>query len=739
MVSVTDLEKPVSEWRCGGVPITMMCGMEKRKGKFKPVIQKALVELTGPRAKPFEAFASRRALWATVDAYRCVGPLQLDAEVELCRTLQYELCGIVDNDQEGEQALQKVVQTTSRIGNFHFTPLSRDSLSRSSAARLDAPIGVPSVASSIGEGLHFNEPTRCARSADANLIQGLFPSTHARPMVELVSSGSRQPTPSTAQRVGVVFCGRQAPGAHNIVCGLYNALTTQNPDSKLLGFVFGSKGLFSKTFVEVTADLAASYRNQGGMHMLGRSADHIRGQTELEKVASVCVELDLDALVLVGGARTHTDAAYLAEHLASNSIKTAIIGCPTGIGGEMMRATFVDCTVGFDTHCRVSAEMIGNTATDGASNRKYYYFIRLNAGGHMPSHVVLEAALQTQPTYTLLTEEVIHGNKSLRDISNEIADVVSARSKQGKNFGLVLMPEGLLASIPELRGLLDELDGIAASHRLTSLSLDKVSALLTPWALSLLHSLPEFAQSQLLLDRQSDGRVDLAKVDTERLVAHFVEDELARRKKAGSFNGKFAVITSIRSSQARSAVPTQFDCELGYAVGLTAAVLAMHSLNGYFVAVTGLHRPVSEWRLAGAPITTLLAADGAEFLENGTSVRPRVVPAPIQFESAGYAAFEAKRHQWALEELNINPGPVQFSGSTRDLRAKTVSLAQNNYIDDLSRVWQLIEDMRMRCRPGCDRNALVVTSQTLNTLHNIMSLAGLNSGVSGSHSTKSFF
>jgi len=275
---------------------------------------------------------------------------------------------------------------------------------------------------------------------------------------------------------------------------------------------------------------------------------------------------------------------------------------------------------------------------------------------------------------------------------------------------------------------------IAAMQRVTSLGLDAVSSLLTPWANSLLHSLPEFAQEQLLLDRQSDGRVDLAKVDTERLVAHFVEEELGRRKKTGTFKGKFAVITSIRSSQARSAVPTQFDCELGYAVGLTAAALSLHGLNGYFVAVTGLHNPVAEWRLAGAPITTLLEADGAEFLDNGTSVRPRVGPAPIQFNSAEYIAFEAKRNLWALEDCNINPGPVQFSGATRDLRAKSVALSQNNYIGDLDKAWQLIEGMRLRCRPGCDRNAVLVATQTLHTLNNIITLAG-----SGHQNTKPFF
>eukprot|EP00298_Acanthocystis_sp_HF-20_P013097 c20205_g1_i4.p1 GENE.c20205_g1_i4~~c20205_g1_i4.p1 ORF type:complete len:1220 (+),score=639.22 c20205_g1_i4:36-3662(+) len=730
MASVRDLEKPVEEWTCGGVPITMMCCIEKRKGKFKPVIQKALVELDGERAQPFKAFASRREFWAETDCYRCIGPIQFDSEVRLCQTLHYELCGIDDDETEGINLKNKIEALTQKCGQFYFHPQSIESLSETCQARLTAKIPLPNILSLEHTGVRIGEQTQALRARDRKLVKTLFPHTYNRPLIELASQGDPHfvPTPKNEIRVGVVLCGRQTPGTHNVVCGLHDTLKRLNEKSHLFGFLMGSKGLFSESYVELTEANLANYRNQGGVHLLGRTADHIRAKSEIEATLKSCENLNLDALVLIGAARTHTDAAYLSEYFATHNSKTAVIACPVGIGGEMSRGTFVQTTVGFDTHCRTTAEMVGNTQTDGASNRKYYYFLRLTAGGLLSSHSALEVALQTHPTMTILTEEVGEQHKSLRNIVSDIADVVSARALHGKNYGTILISEGLLGTIPEIASLLDELDSVLPALGEKDRHAEKVKPLLTPWAASLLNALPDFAQEQLLLERQSDGRIDLGKVDTERLLAHLVEEELERRKKLSAFKGKFSAITSIRSSQSRSSVPTNFDCELGYAVGASAAVLSAHHLNGYFVSITSLHRNVSDWKIAGAPISCLLVVDGSEFLEDGSSLRPIVAPTNVDFGSPAYLKFAEESQKWAIEDCDQNPGPAQFSGSTVDNRAITIDLSQNNYLSDLGQLWHRIEAVKLLCRPGCDRGVVHVASKMLDTLQDALSLGSHEGG-----------
>eukprot|EP00300_Choanocystis_sp_HF-7_P012400 c17874_g1_i1.p1 GENE.c17874_g1_i1~~c17874_g1_i1.p1 ORF type:complete len:1266 (+),score=315.83 c17874_g1_i1:61-3798(+) len=762
ITSVTNLDKAVSEWCCGGVPISAMCGMEKRKGKMKPVIKKALVELSGPRSAPFQALKARRSAWALADAYRSAGPMQFDSDAKMCRTLRYELVGITDDDTEGPELLARLLASEQCMGNFIFTPPMEEAMSGLAIERANAVVGVPAVLGA-GAGVISGEQSQCLRYRDTNLIRSLLPTTSEQPLVELVQARGQDTFKANADtapvRVGIVFNGRQAPGAHNVVCGLLDAITAINTENKLFAFLMGTEGFFRGQSIEITHEWVRLFRNQGGMHMLGRSVDQIRSPAQLDAAAKVCQEKQLTGLVLVGASKTHTDAAYLAEHFAQRKVGTSVVACPVGIGGDLMRGTFVQSSLGFDTHCHVSAEVIGNTATDGASNKKYYYFIRLNSGGHSPSHVALEVALQTQPTITLITEEIAESNKSLRAIASEIADVVVARSKIGKNYGIVLLPEGLLSCIPEVKALMSELDAIAAMaerakqqqvsqgiktatqsssnmvdaaggpsltaalSRDGDLDVHGVAPFLTPWSRSLLTSLPKFAQAQLLLHRQSDGHTDLSKVDTERLLAHYVEEELKARKDRGEYKDKFACITSIKSSQARSSMPTQFDCELGYALGQSAGVLSAHRCNGYMVSITGLHHPVDEWRVAGAPLSCLLTADGVEFFPDGSSTRPRIAPAIVSFSSPDYLQYIALKKKWELQDCFQNPGPVQFSGATVNSRAVTISASRNDYLRDLDQLWALIEQVKVGCRPGCERDMMRVAMKGLDALAEMMQMA----------------
>lgn len=330
------------------------------------------------------------------------------------------------------------------------------------------------------------------------------------------------------------FSGRQAAGGHDVIGGLFDAMSQQDT---LYGFVGGTKGLFHGDAQVLDAATIAPYRGQGGYELLGRSADSIKA-TDFERVRKACSDLGLTGLVIIGGARSCTDAAYLAEYLKANGCATAVIAVPADMGCSI-RNQFVETTVGFDTSTKISAQIVGNNATDGASAKKYYYFQRLM--GQEPSQTALEVALLTKPNYVILAEEVKAKNMSLQDVVKSIADVVEERARHNMNYGTVLIPEGLIESIPEFRMLMQELDeAYAASHhkhaaptftatatadtttdaatgttsstatkrKHAALSAKELGEKLTVWSRALLYSLPDYIQSELLFQRcESQNKV----------------------------------------------------------------------------------------------------------------------------------------------------------------------------------------------------------------------------------------
>ena len=379
--------------------------------------------------------------------------------------------------------------------------------------------------------------------------------------------------------VGVVFCGRQTPGGHNVVAGLYDYLNAAG--SSLLGFVGGIQGLYKQQTVPITDDLLANYRNQGGLDLLGRSHENFpENPAEMAKFKDACVALKLDGLVFVGGCRTATGVAYLSEYLKTEKVGTACTVVPAGIDGTLTNQ-FVESTVGFHTACQVYSELVGNTAIDGASAKKYWMFLRLM--GSDVSNIALEVALRSAPNLILLAEDVDASRKSLQEVVREVADLVTARAARGRNYGTVLIPEGLVLSIPEIAVLINEINGVFRETEKAHLTVEEVASELTTWSAALLRSMPLYIQVQMTKERQSNKCVQLSAIETERLLCHFVELELERRKAAKQYKGSFSPVCMFLGYQARGSLPSNFDCNYAYALGGTAATLVHNGLSGTYV------------------------------------------------------------------------------------------------------------------------------------------------------------
>eukprot|EP00931_Biecheleriopsis_adriatica_P000701 TRINITY_DN1007_c0_g1_i1.p1 TRINITY_DN1007_c0_g1~~TRINITY_DN1007_c0_g1_i1.p1 ORF type:complete len:1195 (-),score=327.24 TRINITY_DN1007_c0_g1_i1:52-3636(-) len=717
IASVKNLLAPVKEWECGGVPVTSLCVIERRKGKDKPVIRKALVELEGDLCQPFAFYKSIRAQLRKADMYRIPGPTQFDmanceASKEIPITLQLELGKSI--------AVPKQLEEPKRMGNFLFCPQKRELRSELQQWRAERKHRLPAALSEFNaNAVTISKGSQTAVTDHTEVMSKFFSETQS-PLLDITATEGRGNVVEN-KKVGIVFCGRQAPGCHDVVCGLVDMLP-QSMGNKVLGFVGGTQGLFTKQAVELTPEICEAFRGSGGLEMLGRTVDRIKSKEELEMVQKACQDLSLDGLVLVGGARTNTDAAYLGEFLKSQKVETAVVGIPCGIEGSMVNE-FVEGALGFDSCAKAMSQLVGNTAIDGSSARKYYYFLKLmdgsTTGGKMPtSHVALEVALETKPNLLLLSEEVDDKRLSLRELVCEIADVVAQRAAAGKNFGTILVAEGLLAAIPEFRTLITELEALPMPS-----TVEKVLPELTTWSSALFKSLPDFIQQQLLLERQSNAALQLSQLETERLMAWLVEDELKQRKKMGTFKGSFSPVCQFLGYQARCSMPSDFDSDYAYTLGGTAAVLAANGHNGYMAVASDLAQPVERWRVGGVPFTTMLQVPPSTPNETFRP-RPVIFPQKVDLEGGAFRSWREIRTGCAKDELYENPGPIQLSGPSSGRVSKTIA-TRFSYLQELGRLQKHLELVSQRCRPGCDPRQVRVATQSLATLNTILDeLAG---------------
>lgn len=713
IASVKNLLAPAKEWQCGGVPITSLCVIERRKGKEKPVIKKALVEMEGVLSQPYRAYSKIRDQLRILDAYNVPGPVQYC--MDTCRvatdipiTLQLEL---------GKELLPlPEYPSPVMMGEFLYSPQPAAARSELQQWRSTRAHRVPtSLAGMMLAAVQVCEVSAamCAEQ-DMSYVRKYFPSLE-KPLVELKPTEEKVPRQED-QRIGVVFSGRQAPGCHDVLCGMVDMLRSCS-GGKVLGFVGGTQGLFGKHAIELTPELCKAYAGTGGLELIGRTVDRLKSEDELEHARAACIDLKLTGLVIIGGARTHTDAAYVAEHFRKRETSTAVVGVPCGIEGNMVNQ-FVETSIGFDSAAKAMAQLVGNTAIDGSSARKYYYFLRImdgtSTGGRISSsHLALEVALQTKPNMLLITEEADEKRMSLRDLVKEVGDMVQARAEVGSNFGTVLVAEGLLAAIPEFRALLSELESM-----LMPSPVEKVLPQLTQWSRALFQSLPEFIQNQLLLERQSNAALQMSQLETERLLAALVEDEMKHRKKQGTFKGSFSPVCQFLGYQARCSVPSDFDMDYAYTLGATSVVLAASGLSGYMAVVSDLSQPVEKWRTGGVPFTAMLAVPRNTHMVN-FQPRPVIFPQRIDLDGAAFLSWCEERDTCARHEMYQNPGPIQLSGPSAARVSVTIT-ARFSYLRELEALRKHLAVVEQRCRPGCDPRTVRVATKSLATLNEIL-------------------
>jgi len=502
---------------------------------------------------------------------------------------------------------------------------------------------------------------------DESDIKATFPNLFGQQSIHIVQNRGNSVTVGHTLRVGVVFAGGPTPGGHNVICGLYDHLTERNSDSRVFGFLDGTSGLINNNCVELDAEKLYTYRNQGGFHLLGSDRTKLDTEEDFRKARQVVAELDLDGLVFVGGFDTNTNAMHAAENFAAHKVKTKVVAAPSTVDGDL-RNEQIQTSIGFDTVVKVYAELIANLGYDACSAKKSYHFCRLM--GRHASHVTLEVALQTRPNMCLISEEVRARKRTLQDITNDIADLVCARAAEDKNFGVIVIPEGLIEFIEDIRTLILELNEILAKGLNGE---EDVISHLSSSAKQTYQSMPAAFARQLLLERDPHGNVQLSKVEAERLLAENVKIELRKRKAEGKYSGSFTAICHYFGYEGRCSLPTNFDCNYSYALGHTSGALIESGNSGYAASVSGLTLSPEKWICGGYPLTMMMHMERRKGRRVATVKRSLV-----DLHGVPFRVFAEQRDNWRLSEDYRTSGPIQHF----DQMAEAVNFTlQANLVD----------------------------------------------------------
>lgn len=504
-------------------------------------------------------------------------------------------------------------------------------------------------------------------------IKALFPNTYGMPLVEFVPGETEN---AKQMNVGIILSGGQAPGGHNVISGLFDQVKKLNPNNKLYGFLMGPGGLVDHDYVEITEELLKDYRNTGGFDLIGSGRTKLEKEEQFEKGLEIIRQLNINAIVIIGGDDSNTNACVLAEYYAAKNYGVQVIGCPKTIDGDLKNSQ-IETSFGFDTATKTYSEVIGNIERDCNSARKYWHFIKLM--GRSASHIALECALQTQPNICLISEEIEAKDQTLNDIVENIAEVVAYRASQGNNFGVVLIPEGLVEFIPAIGRLIQELNDLLAAHGADYADLDKdaqrayILAHLTEENRATFETLPEGVARQLSLDRDPHGNVQVSLIETEKLISDMVGAKLAQWKKEGKYNGKFSALHHFFGYEGRCAAPSNFDADYCYALGTSAALLIASGKTGYMAIVKNTTARTDEWKAGGVPITMMMNMER----RNG-EMKPVIRKALVELDGKPFKAFVAQRDQWAKETCYVYPGPIQYWGPAEvcDQPTKTLELEQ---------------------------------------------------------------
>ena len=488
-------------------------------------------------------------------------------------------------------------------------------------------------------------------------IKALFPNTYGMPVVEFAEGGQ-----SSAPKfnVGIILSGGQAPGGHNVISGLYDGVKALNPENKLYGFLMGSGGLVDHKYIEFTDALIDDYRNTGGFDIIGSGRTKLEEVDQFEKGYEILRQLGIKALVIIGGDDSNTNACVLAEYYAAKGYGIQVIGCPKTIDGDLKNDQ-IETSFGFDTATKTYSELIGNIERDCNSARKYWHFIKLM--GRSASHIALECALQTQPNVCLISEEVEAKEQSLDDIVNQIACIVAARAAEGKNFGTVLIPEGLIEFIPAIKKLIAELNDTLATDEAKAVAredqIDYVKAHLSAANLAVFNSLPADVASQLALDRDPHGNVQVSLIETEKLLSKMVGKRLKEMKADGKYVGKFSAQHHFFGYEGRCAAPSNFDADYCYSLGYNASRLIAAGKTGYMSVIKNTTAPAAEWIAGGVPITMMMNLE-----RRSGKMKPVIRKALVELDGAPFKYFAAHRDEWANETCYVYPGAIQYWGPT---------------------------------------------------------------------------
>ena len=512
--------------------------------------------------------------------------------------------------------------------------------------------------------------------ADNEEIKKLFPNTYGIPVVSFEESKSKKEY--STRNVGVILSGGQAPGGHNVISGLFDGMKKLNPNSILYGFLGGPSGLIDHKYLELTADVIDEYRNTGGFDIIGSGRTKLETIEQFERGREICQKLNIGAIVIIGGDDSNTNACILAEYYKSKGYGIQVIGCPKTIDGDL-KNDMIETSFGFDTACKVYSELIGNIQRDANSAKKYWHFIRLM--GRSASHITLECALQTQPNIAIISEDVAAKGMRLQQIVDSIAQVIVARGNAGLNFGTILIPEGLIEFIPDVKMLVEELNDILAhNHRFEAIKDEDdrrwfINEHLSLNGKAIFNGLPVSIANQLSADRDSHGNVQVSLIETEKLLMAMVDAQLLRLKQEGVYKGKFSPLGHFFGYEGRCAAPTNFDADYCYSLGYTASVLINEGVTGYMAVVQNLALNVDSWIAGGVPITKMMNME-----KKSGKMKPVIQKALVDLEGNPFKYFAAHCKEWASTGCSfVYPGPIQYFGPDEvcNVPTKTIRLENN--------------------------------------------------------------
>ena len=534
----------------------------------------------------------------------------------------------------------------------------------------------PKLPASLANGINHlvsQEGSATEAVADKEEIKNLFKNTYGKPTVTFQTSSDS--VHSEARNVGVILSGGQAPGGHNVIAGLYDALKQANPDNQLYGFLGGPSGIIDGKYVEFNDQFINDYRNTGGFDIIGSGRTKLETEEQFRDALATCRKLNISAVVIIGGDDSNTNAALLAEWFVANNANIQVIGCPKTIDGDLKNEQ-IEISFGFDTATKTYAELIGNIERDANSAKKYWHFVK--SMGRSASHVALEAALQTQPNITMISEEVAQKKMSLEQVVNYMTDIIVKRANVGKNFGIAVIPEGLIEFIPEMKSMIANLNDIMASLETDPSFLnattirekfDIVENRLDADNAKVYSSLPALIKGQLLADRDPHGNVQVSKIETEKLLIEMITERLNELKLQGDYIGKFSAQSHFFGYEGRCAFPSNFDADYCYSLGFNAFALINFGLTGYLSSVRNLTEPASDWVAGGVPLTMMMNME-----KRHGEMKPVIKKALVELDGPVFKKLEANREDWAMNDRYLFPGAIQYFGPASVCDITTVTL-----------------------------------------------------------------